>query len=160
MRHLAPLLICLALALPAAAQQAEVAFGGIKADTTQPVEVTADSLSVSQDDGAAIFSGNVRVAQGDMVLTAGEVRVEYDAASKAISRLLATGGVVLAAGADAAKAESAVYTIATGEVVLTGSVVLTQGNAALSGNELTVNLTTGTGRMAGRVTTTFVPGGN
>lgn len=143
-----------------AAQGADVAFGGLKADTTLPVEVTADVLSVNQADGQAVFSGNVLVSQGDMRLSAGEVRVEYSTDGKGIARLFATGGVTIAAGTDAAQAAEAVYTIATGEVIMTGNVVLTQGQAAISGEKLVINLTSGTGRMEGRVTTTFVPGGN
>ena len=40
------------------------------------------------------------------------------------------------------------------------SVVLTQGAAAIKGQKLSVDLKSGTGRMEGGVTTTFVPGGN
>ncbi len=62
---------------PAGAQGATVAFGGIKSDTTLPVEVTADQLEVNQTDGTAIFTGNVIVLQGDMRMAAAAVRVEY-----------------------------------------------------------------------------------
>ena len=48
-------------ALPAAAQT--VAFGGIKADTSAPVEVTADSLRVDQSTGQATFAGNVLIGE-------------------------------------------------------------------------------------------------
>ena len=43
---------------------------------------------------------------------------------------------------------------------MTGGVVLTQGAAAIKGQKLSVDLKSGTGRMEGGVTTTFVPGGN
>ena len=67
---------------------------------------------------------------------------------------------MLAAGTDAAEASSATYTVGTGEVVLEGGVLLTQGQAAISGDKLIISLKTGLGRMEGRVTTTFTPGGN
>ena len=142
------------------AQGTTIDFGGLKTDTTLPVEVTADSLTVTQTDGVAVFSGNVLVTQGDMKLSAGEVRVEYGTDGTGISRLFASGGVTLKAGTDAAEAVEAVYTVATGEVVMQGHVLLTQGQAAISGEKLVVSLKDGTGKMEGRVTTTFVPGGN
>lgn len=158
-----PALLALALGLasaPAMAQGTEVSFGGLKADTGLPVEVTAESLSVNQADGTAIFAGEVLVKQGEMRLQAGEVKVEYDATGKAIDRLHATGGVLLVNATDAAEAAEAVYTIASGEVVMTGGVLMTQGATAIKGDTLHINLKTGTGRMEGGVTTTFMPGGN
>ena len=138
----------------------DIAFAGLKTDTTQPVEVQADSLSVNQADGTAVFSGNVIVTQGDMKLSAGQVVVAYAADTKAIAHLTATGGVIVSAGTDAAKADAADYAVATGEVTLTGNVLLTQGQAAISGQTLILSLKTGLGSMQGRVTTTFVPAQN
>jgi lipopolysaccharide export system protein LptA len=153
--------MALGLPVPAASQGANVAFGGITADTAQPVEVTADSLTVSQTDGTATFSGNVLIGQGDMRLSAGEVLVEYTAEDRTrIARLLATGGVTLASGTDAAEAREAEYEIVTGTVVLTGGVLLTQGQNTITGQKLTIDLKTGTGRMEGRVKTVLTPGGN
>ena len=145
--------------IPAAyADGTSVAFGGIKADTTLPVEVTADSLTVNQADGNAVFSGNVLVTQGEMRMTAAEITVEYQEGGKGIKTLHATGKVLWVSAADAVEAENAVYTIASGQVLLTGSVLLTQGQATISGQEMLVDLKSGTGKMLGRVTTTFVPG--
>ncbi|MDO9639303.1 MAG: lipopolysaccharide transport periplasmic protein LptA [Pseudotabrizicola sp.] len=148
-----------ALSGPAMAQQADIRFGGLQQDTTLPVEVTSDSLSVDQASGAALFTGNVTAQQGDMRLTAGTIRVEYAEGSQGIDKLIASGGVTLVSPTDAAEAAEAVYTIATGNVVMTGDVLLTQGRAAISGEMLTVNLTDGTGTMTGRVRTIFTPGG-
>jgi lipopolysaccharide export system protein LptA len=149
--------LALVMTLPAQAQQAQIAFGGLKADTTLPVEVKADQLSVSNADGSAMFSGNVVVAQGDMRLAAGEVRVAYAPDGKAIQTLFATGGVTITNASDAAEAQEAVYTIDTGTVVMTGNVLLTQGASTLASQKLTINLKTGTGVMEGGVQTTFVP---
>lgn len=154
------LILTLALAAPALAQEANVAFGGLTQDTSLPVEITADTLSVNNADGSAVFSGNVLVGQGEMRLSAAEVRVDYAPDSRAIERLHATGGVTIASRQDAAEAREAVYTIDSGLVVMTGDVLLTQGESALSGQKLTLNLKDGTGVIEGGVSTTFVPGGN
>lgn len=148
------------LAVAAWAEGTEVSFGGLRADTSLPVEVTAESLSVNQADGTADFSGNVLVKQGEMRLQAASIRVEYSADGKDISRLHASGGVLLVNASDAAEAAEAVYTIDSGEVVMTGNVLMTQGQTAIKGGTLVINLKTGTGRMTGGVTTTFTPGGD
>ncbi|WP_430465448.1 lipopolysaccharide transport periplasmic protein LptA [Tabrizicola sp.] len=148
------------VAAAAVAQGTNVAFGGLKADTRLPVEVTSENLTVDQTDGSATFAGDVLVKQGEMRIEADSVRVEYDTTGKAIARLHASGGVLVVNATDAAQAESAVYTIASGEVVMTGNVLLTQGQATIRGAALVINLQTGTGRIEGGVTTTFTPGGN
>ena len=146
------------IASPALAQQ--IAFGGLKQDTTLPVVIGADSLTVNNADGTATFSGNVLVGQGDIRLKAGEIQVVYGTDGKSIQRLLATGGVTLTTGGEAAESKTAEYTLASGEVVMSGDVLLTQGQSALSGQKLVIDLKAGTGRMEGRVQTTFLPGQN
>lgn len=160
--RLKPLLILLTLgfAPPGFAEGTSIAFGGLKGDTTLPVEVKADSLSVDQTSGQAIFAGGVLVTQGEMRLSAESVRVEYATDSQKIAKLYATGKVILVNVKDAAEASEAVYTIDSGEVVMTGDVLLTQGQAAIKGQRLVIDLKTGTGRMEGGVTTTFIPGKN
>lgn len=142
------------------AQNADVSFGGLKADTRLPVEVTAENLTVNQADGTAIFAGDVLVKQGEMRLQAAEVRVEYGDTGSEIERLLASGGVLIVNATDAAEASDAIYTIASGEVVMTGNVLMTQGKTAIKGQKLVINLKTGLGKMSGGVTTTFLPGSN
>ena len=150
----------LALGLTAAqlnAQQANIAFGGIKQDTSLPVTLDADTLAINNADGSAKFTGNVVVAQGEMRLTAGEVQVEYLPDGGGIKTLHATGGVTLINTGDAAEAKEALYTIDSGNVVMTGDVLLTQGANAISGQKLVLNLKDGTGVMEGRVQTVFNP---
>lgn len=144
----------------AQAQQATIAFGDLEQDTTQPVEVTADQLSVNNADGSAVFSGNVQVKQGEMTLAAAKVDVRYGTDQSQIKELLASGGVTITNLADKASADEAVYTIETGVIVLTGNVRLAQAGSTMQGQKLTINLKDGAGIMEGRVTTTFVPGGN
>jgi lipopolysaccharide export system protein LptA len=150
----------LGMAGTAPAQEARIAFGDLAQDTSLPVEVTAEAFAVNNADGTAVFTGGVVVTQGEMKLSAAEVRVQYNADQTAIDQLVASGGVTIANLADAAEAREAVYTIATGIIVLTGDVLMTQGPSAMAGQKLTVNLKDGTGVMEGGVTTTFVPGGN
>ncbi len=155
---LAALLAFGMISAPVNAQQADIAFGGVQQDTSLPVTMDADALSINNADGTAVFSGNVIVVQGEMRLTASEVQVEYTPDGGGIKTLHALGGVTLTTAADAAEARDAVYTIDTGNVVMTGDVLLTQGQNAISGQKLVINLKDGTGVMEGRVQTVFTPG--
>lgn len=144
------------------AQGTQITFGGLKHDASQAVEVSSDSLSINQADGSAIFTGNVVIGQGTMRLSASRVVVEYavGGAAKRISKMHATGGVVLVNGAEAAEANQAVYSIDDGNIVMTGNVILTQGQSALSSNRMVVNLSTGQATLEGRVKTILQTGGN
>jgi len=144
------------------AQGTQVAFGGLKHDSTQPVEVSSDALQINQEDGSAVFTGNVEVGQGTMRLSADRVLVEYSTGDgpRKISKMHATGNVVLINGAEAAEAAEAVYSIDTGNIVMTGNVILTQGQTALSSNRMVVNMNTGQATLEGRVKTILQTGGN
>jgi lipopolysaccharide export system protein LptA len=143
------------------AQGTQVAFGGLKQDSSLPVEVSADKLDVSQSDGTAEFSGNVVVGQGEMRLAAAKVLVEYGTeqgeSTGKVSRMVATGGVTLVNGAEAAESREAVYDVDAGTIVMTGDVILTQGANALSSDKMVVHLETGTATMDGRVRSIFKP---
>lgn len=162
LRHVlvAGLLIAAAFGRLAVAQGADVPFGGFAHDSSQPVEITADSLSVDQARGAAVFEGNVVVGQGTLRLAAERIDVSYATTGETgrIDRLEATGKVTLTNGAEAAEAGTAVYEVATGTVLMEGDVLLTQGQNALSGERLRIDLGSGTARMEGRVRTIFQPG--
>ena len=148
-----------ALSCGAAAAQT-VAFGGIKADTGAPVEVTADTLKVDQATGQATFTGNVLIGQGPMRLSAKAVTVRYgQGGQQQIEALTASGGVTLVNGTDAAEASEAVYDVAGGTIILSGDAIVTQGKDVLAGDRIEVNLRNGSASVAGRVRTVLQPGG-
>ncbi len=164
MRALFALSLALLIAAgPTFAQGTEVAFGSVRADSTLPVEVTADQLRVDQADGTAIFTGNVVIVQGEMRLSAEQVEVEYaeatDTAPGRIARLHASGGVTIVSGEEAVEAQDAVYTIDDGEVVLTGDVLMTQGSNVVSGQRMVIDLDNGSAVVEGRVRTILNPDG-
>lgn len=142
-----------------AAQGTSVAFGVIQQDTDLPVEVSSDSLSVDQEDGTALFTGNVLIGQGEMRLSAPRVLVIYDEGNRGIARLEATGGVTLVSGPDAAEADRADYSIEEGTIVMTGNVLLDQGLNVLSADRMNVQLNSGTAQMSGRVRTVIQTNG-
>ena len=160
---LRPFIVCLSVLLaisgPAWAQT-NVNLGGMAVDTTAAVEVTADSLSVDQASGTAIFVGNVLIVQGDLRLTGAQVEVVYGIDTSQIARLIASGGVTIVTAEEAAEAQDADYDITTGLLLLTGDVLLTQGPSAISANQMTINVSDGTATMDGRVRTVLQQGNN
>ena len=143
----------LALPMGVNAQGAQIAFGNVKQDTTQPVEVTADNLAVNQNDGTAVFTGNVLIGQGEMRLSAPRVQVYYSESGKRIERMKASGGVTIVSGEDAAEAANADYSIDSGLIQLQGDVLLVQGQSALTAERMNIDTKSGTAQMQGRVKT-------
>ncbi|MBU2981046.1 lipopolysaccharide transport periplasmic protein LptA [Lentibacter algarum] len=155
MNRLKALLIIAFFTLPlsASAQGASIAFGNVKQDTSGPVEVAADNMSINQNTGSATLTGNVLVGQGAMRLSANVVNVVYNADRSQISELKASGKVTLVSGQDAAEAASATYNINTGIITLSGNVLLVQGATAITADKMRVDTKSGTARMEGRVKT-------
>ena len=136
-----------------------VPFGGLKHDSSQQVEISADSLRVDQASGSATFAGNVVAGQGTLRLAADSITVFYSGedGDGAVSRLEAAGNVTLTNGTEAAESQKAVYDVATGMVSMSGEVLLTQDGNALSGQDLAIDLNAGTAEMKGRVSTILRP---
>lgn len=155
MRRTVMTLLMLGLAFGAAAQGTEVPFGTVDQDTSLPIEVSAESLSVSQNDGSALFTGNVVIGQGEMRLSAPRVLVFYTENQNGVERLEATGGVTLVNGDQAAEADKAQYEVNRGTILMTGNVLLTQGANTLVSDSMDVDLEGGTAQMNGRVRTVF-----
>ena len=139
------------------AQGAAISLGVSDHDSDTPVEITSESLELDQGGGAAIFTGNVIVAQGDIRMTCQRMRVEYgdgaDGAKNEIKVIRMFGNVTFVSAAEAAESDEAVYTLSTEMLVMSGNVLVTQGPTALSANRLIYDLQSGDGRMEGNVKT-------
>lgn len=159
---LKPYALVALLALPAGAlaQGGQIAFGNMEQTSGLPVEVTADNLDVNQNDGTAVFTGNVVIGQGGMRLSAPRVLVIYQQDQSAIRELKASGGVTLVSGEDAAEANLADYNLETGQIALRGNVLLLQGANAISAERMNVDTRSGTANMSGRVKTVLQQGDN
>lgn len=146
----------------ASAQGAQVPFGGLALGPDTRVEISADALSIDQESGKAVFSGNVIAGIEDMRLRADNIEVAYSdettGGTGPISRLIATGSVIFTNGDEAAEGDFADFDLEANEIMMTGNVILTQGKNALSGQKLRINLDTGTALIEGRVQTIFQTG--
>lgn len=154
------LFAALMLGSAALAQGTGISISPTSVDSSQPVEVTADNLTVEQTSNSAVFTGNARVVQGDLILSAERILVRYNQEQSAIEIVEATTGVVFTNGQEVAEARRGIYRVASGRIDLSGSVVLLQGPNAISGDALTLDLNTSKGTMSGNVKTVFIPQDN
>ena len=158
-RHTLAALVLALSPLSAMGQGTQVSIGPLALDSGLPVEVTAQTLTVDQENGQAVFAGDVLVVQGAMRLEAGELRVEYATAESdsgsGINRMFASGGVTLLNGGDAAASQEATYALGAAELTMRGDVVLTQGPTTISADRFVIDLASGAGRMEGSVRTVF-----
>lgn len=135
-------------------------FADVAADRTQPISVSADQGTANFETETAVYSGNVVVTQGDLILRADTLTIK--APDGAIASIEAEGGIVLTSESGDATAARATYDVPARRVTLAGSVVLTQGDNVLRGSRLTVNLDSGVAELTasgadGRVEGLFLP---
>ena len=132
-------------------------------DTSLPIEITADSLEVVQDRKIATFAGNVDAVQGDLVLSADQLRVHYGddgaaapgpAGMGSIRRIEAEGNVFLSSPRETAQGETGVYDVAATQLTMEGAVVLTQDDNVIRGQRLEIDLVSGRSRMLAAVPST------
>ena len=125
-------------------------------DTSLPIEITADSLEVQQDEQIAVFTGNVDAVQGELNLRADKLIVHYRtnaAESNSISMIEAFGNIFLSSPTEIAQGEKGVYNLDTDTIELTGGVVLTRGESVIRGERLEMDLASGRSRVSGGVAT-------
>jgi lipopolysaccharide export system protein LptA len=163
------------LAGEAPAQDFGAAFSDFGTSSDKPIQIEADRLEVHDPQKLAIYSGHVRVRQGETILEAPELRVFYagqgpaaggtDPASSGpigskVSRIEAGPGVNVRSGDRTASGDRAVLDMAKDIVTLEGNVILTQGENVVRGERVIVNLVTKEGRVeGGRVQTLITPSG-
>ena len=155
MRHFILIVITLVsfcwVALPVFAQTS-LSLEGFSSNPDEPVEMTADKLTVSPTDGSARFEGNVLIALENIKIIAQLVVVTY-LESGGINQLSASGGVTVASQTKFVAAKTADYDLASQNLLLRGDVLLTQGQNAIYSDKMTIDLTTGAAIIEGRVRT-------
>lgn len=129
-------------------------------DSRQPIEITADSLEVMQQEQQAEFSGNVIAVQGDMRIASDRMKVFYraggeakgDAAkggTQAVSRIEVHGNVFMSSPTETARGKKGVYDVDANHLTLMGDVVLTRGENVVKGETLKYDLTSGKSQIVG-----------
>ena len=144
-----------------------VAGQSLEHDSSLPIEISADSLEVAQEEQVATFAGNVDAVQGDLVLSADKLEVHYEGKSSGVGiaagssgtirRIDAEGSVIIASPEETAEGDQGTYDVLARVVTLEGKVVLTRGANVIRGERLEMDLASGKSRIVG--TETSVAGG-
>jgi lipopolysaccharide export system protein LptA len=139
MRILLPLTLASLLAVPASGQ----ALKGHNANA--PVDVAADRIEIQDRADRAIFSGNVRVNQAGLSLSAARLTVAYakGGSNVSIERLDATGGVTVTSASETASGDVAIYDLPRRLITMVGGVTLRQGQNHVNGGRLVIDLNSG-----------------
>lgn len=128
-----------------------------KHDVNQPIDISADELEVQTKDNTAIFRGHVEAVQSDLNIKADRVTVYYrdqggelpKGGPSAISRVDASGNVILTSPTETVKSKWGVYDLDMKIVTLGGSVVMTRGQNNIRGDRLQLDLVSGVTRIEG-----------
>jgi lipopolysaccharide export system protein LptA len=169
--HAAIFALAVAAAGEAAAQNSVPnAMQGFSQNRDQPIQIEAASLEMRDKKKEAIFSGNVKVVQGDTTMTSKSLVVFYDQStapsgnptakvvpiksatpgpggSSSIRRLEARGGVVVTQKDQVVTGETAIFDTRTNRITMLGGVVLIKCKNVLRGDRLVVDMTTGVSRI-------------
>lgn len=133
------LLLALVLAVPVAAQQ--------RHDSNAPINFGADHIELQDKANRGVLVGHVIVKQAEMTLNAGRMTVAYTGqvvnGSPQVSRLDASGGVIVDRPGQRARSSYAIYDLNRRVITMLGAVTLTQGTNTVNGGRLTMNLDTG-----------------
>jgi lipopolysaccharide export system protein LptA len=160
MKRLTAALIALALGVtPALAAETKTPFGDLGDDSDKPISIKADTQAADFTAETITYSGDVVIQQGEMILRADEVMAE--APKSKLTRITASGTVVITSKDATARAPKAVYETEARMIRLSGGVVLTQGGNTLRGTDLVVDLKANTAVLTstgGRVEGILQPG--
>jgi lipopolysaccharide export system protein LptA len=164
-RLLAVVVMIAGFAGPAVAQSSATdIFSGFQDQSSDPVEVTAETLEVYEegDQRITVFSGGVTVKRGRTTLKASSIKLYsplQSTSADAFSRIEADGKIWVNSGDQTVTGNSASVDMGSQTITVSGGVVLTQGSNVLTGTRLVVNLETGRARVEGSTRGVFTPGG-
>lgn len=117
-------------------------------NSNAPIDFGANQIQLQDKANRAILTGNVAVKQAEMTLNAQRMTVAYTGqvvdGNPQVSRLDASGDVLVRRPNQVAKSQFAVYDLNRRLITMIGSVSLQQGGSnTVNGGRLTLNLDTG-----------------
>lgn len=116
-------------------------------NTNAPIDFGADRIELQDRANRAVLSGEVSVKQAEMTLNAARMTVAYTGqvigGNPQVSRLDASGGVVVRRPDQTARGQYAIYDLNRRVITMLGGVTLAQGGSTVNGGRLTINLDTG-----------------
>jgi len=110
------------------------------AGTKDPVDITGDTAEFQ--DEKAVWTGNVRVVQGEAILTSERLDATFTEDGD-FETITATGAVRYANGKEAITGGKAVYDEASRTITITDDVIITRGKQVMSAGKIVYWVDTG-----------------
>lgn len=137
-------------------KQAGPSFG----NNSLPVNIHADTLEYDNKQNQVAFKGHVVARQGDMVIFADAMKVQYESKGK-LKDIQAQGGVKIIQADRIATGDNITFYNEQQKIVLSGNPRVWQGDNVITGEKITVYIkeerSVVEGSQAGRVSATIVP---
>ena len=137
--------LLLATSPVAQAQSASNAFKGM-GNNDEPIQIEADRMEIIGTQNAALFVGNVNVAQGETILSAGKLTVSYQSENTnsntphGIEKIIASDTVAVRSGNDHVTASRADIDLVREYVTLSGNVKMSRGQDIAAGCVVKIDL--------------------
>jgi lipopolysaccharide export system protein LptA len=146
-------LALLSLGLPLALVASAPAHAQTRHNSSAPIDFAADHIELQDRANRVMLTGNVKITQAEMTLTAARMTVAYTGqitdGSPQVSRLDAAGGVTVNRPDQSARSQYAVYDLGRRVITMVGGVTLRQGTNTVSGGRLSIDLDTGRATIDG-----------
>ncbi|MEM9014757.1 MAG: LptA/OstA family protein [Pseudomonadota bacterium] len=130
----------IALSITFAITAVAPAASQLVASSDEPVDITGDRAEF--EDNIATWSGNVRVVQGEAILTAARI-VASITDDGDVEEITAFGRVRYSNGAEAITGDTAVYDAVARTITMRDNVLLTQGKQVMSAGSVVYWVDTG-----------------
>lgn len=145
--HRIVLLGALLCALPATAQTYR-----FETDSSAPIEIRAELLTVHYEEDYAEYQGQVRAVQGPLHLTAGQLRIHFGDDRSQFSHWTAQDNIVLTSKGKTATGQWLRYDVAQDEMRMGDAVRLEDDRLQLSGALFVLDVESGRARLQARKT--------
>lgn len=119
-------------------------FGFDAANSKDPISIRSDELEAFQNEKTRrfIFKRNVRVEQGDILLTSDKLEAFYPADASEPDTLVASGHVRMSQNDRKARCKTLTYYRKTERIVCRGEALMQQGDDKVTGEEIEFHLRT------------------
>jgi len=106
----------------------------------QPIHIQAEKLVAENQSGILIFTGQVLVRQGNLIISADRIEAYFEPKIREVNRIVARGNVRMSQKDWIGVGEKADYDVGRGVLILTGSPRIWQGEDQVEGERIKLDI--------------------
>jgi lipopolysaccharide export system protein LptA len=134
--------LCAAPAAYAADGKAKAPDLKIKKPASEMIDVEADRLEVDKEKGEAVFTGNVKATQDNVIIKGATMTLLIDKSTNKVDTLIVDKDVFIHWDDKDSTCSHAVYTISKKLLELTGNAIITRGPERVAGEKIVIDMLT------------------